>query len=295
LTPSLDPDRCTPILRERIRALFKPLPRALVGDPESIHQLRVAGRRLRVALPLLARKPRGRRVRRASSILAELTRGAGGSRDLDVSLEILDQRMAELVRRSPELTLLRRRLRGARRRSRDRMAEAVLDLEIAALRRDLRAVVARRGERLFTVLVRFRGLRDRRGAKLISRLDGLGNRFEPHELHRLRIDCRRLRYVAELGQSLMSQPPEEGAIALFKQLQEHLGRIHDAHVLATWFGGQAEAARLRGQLEVATAAGREAAYFRERSRSLHREYLELGPLDLVSRALRSMGWTRTAA
>ena len=119
LTPTIhaDPDRCTPILRERIRALFKRFPKALAGDAESIHQLRVAGRRLRVALPLLARKPRGRRVRRASSILGELTRGAGGSRDLDVSLEILDQHIAELTRRSPELTLLRRRLRGARTRS----------------------------------------------------------------------------------------------------------------------------------------------------------------------------------
>jgi CHAD domain-containing protein len=294
-TPEADPDRSTPILRERIRTLFKPLPKALVGDPESIHDLRVAGRRLRVALPLLARKPAGRRVRRAGRILADLTRGAGGSRDLDVSLELLARRIGRLDHKDPALLVLRRRLRGARARSRHRMAEAVLDLEIATLRRDLRAVVARRGERLFTVLVRLRAIRDRRGTRLVTRLEGLGDRFDPLELHRLRIACRRLRYLAELGRSLTPQRSDDDAIVLFKKQQELLGGIHDAYVLSSWFANQEKSARRRGQLTIASAAAREATHFLERSRQLHRDYLDTGPLDMVSRALRSMGFSRTAA
>ena len=62
------PDPTTPILQERTRRLYANLPRALSGSSEHVHQMRVAARRLRVTLPLLARKPEGRRVRRVSDI-----------------------------------------------------------------------------------------------------------------------------------------------------------------------------------------------------------------------------------
>jgi hypothetical protein len=77
----------TDLLRTRVKELFRHLPKGLAGDQEAIHQMRVAGRRLQVALPLLAKKPEGRRVRRSLEVLRELTRTAGGSRDLDVSLD----------------------------------------------------------------------------------------------------------------------------------------------------------------------------------------------------------------
>ncbi|HEY6554694.1 MAG TPA: CHAD domain-containing protein, partial [Vicinamibacteria bacterium] len=136
----------TDLLRQRIRAVFRHLPKGLAGDEEAIHQMRVAGRRLRAALPLLARKPEGRRVHRALRVLRELARTAGASRDLDVGLELLTDRLHAVSPVDPEQRLLRTRLRAARARSRTRMAEALMDLEIARLRRDLRAVVAKGGE-----------------------------------------------------------------------------------------------------------------------------------------------------
>jgi len=290
-----DDDRCTPILRERIRALFRHLPKALVGEAEAIHDMRVAGRRLRVALPLLATKPRGRRVRRASALLGELTRGAGGSRDLDVSLALLDDRLHELARTSAELQTLRRRLRAARSRIRSRMAEAVLDLEIATLRRDLRAIVARGSERLFTVLLRFRVARDRQGEKLLAAMGAAGDGFDAEGLHRLRIRCRRLRYLGELAGGLKGQPSEAAAIGIFKELQDRLGRIHDAHVLASWLEAQAAGARRRGQAALAEEAAAQQVWFLERSRELHREYLEAAPIELAGRGIQAMGGARSAA
>ena len=59
-----------------MRGVFRHLPKGLAGDEEAIHQMRIAGRRLRVALPLVARKPDGRRVKRALGVLRELTRTA---------------------------------------------------------------------------------------------------------------------------------------------------------------------------------------------------------------------------
>jgi len=290
-----DDDRCTPILRERIRALFRHLPKALVGEADAIHDLRVAGRRLRAALPLLATKPRGRRVRRASALLGQLTRGAGSSRDLDVSLALLDERLHDIGRTSDELRTLRRRLRAARSRMRGRMADAVLDLEIATLRRDLRAIVARGSERLFTVLLRFRDARDRQAEKLLSEMEAAGERFDAEGLHRLRIRCRRLRYLGELAGSLKGQPSEAAAIGIFKQLQDRLGEIHDVHVLAVWLEAQAGAARRRGLLGLADEAAAQQAWFLERSRSLHREYLAALPIEMATRGIQALGGTRSAA
>ncbi|HEY7513832.1 MAG TPA: CHAD domain-containing protein, partial [Vicinamibacteria bacterium] len=73
-SPKTDADKTSLLLKERIRSVFRHLPKGLAGEEEAVHQLRVSGRRLRVALPLLARKPRGRRVKRALAILRDLTR-----------------------------------------------------------------------------------------------------------------------------------------------------------------------------------------------------------------------------
>src|SRR6476646_11094474 len=84
---------CATVFRGKIRDVFSHLPKAMTGDEDAIHELRVAGRRLRAALPHLARKPEGRRVRRAILGVKELTRAAGASRDLDVMLACVEKEM----------------------------------------------------------------------------------------------------------------------------------------------------------------------------------------------------------
>jgi len=286
-------DRATPVLKEHLRGLFRQLPQALAGDEEAIHQMRVAGRRLRVALPLLARKPHGRRVRRARRILRELTRSAGTSRDLDVSVALLDERLGPRGEMDAERRTLRQRLRSARSRSRVRMAEALMDIDIARVRRDLRVIVSRRAELVFTALLRLRDARDVRGTAILESLAALGESFEPAALHRLRIRLRRLRYAAELAEKLTGQTSE--APALFRQLQDELGRVRDAHVLACWLGRQAAAAVVRGQASLAAAAREEEAFFLERSHEHHRAFLALSPTSAVRRGLEAMGASRTAA
>jgi CHAD domain-containing protein len=285
-------DHATPLLKDRVRALFKQLPQALAGDEESIHQMRVAGRRLRVALPLLGHKPHGRRVRRARRILRALTRAAGTSRDLDVSVSLLEARLGERPL-DPERRTLRQRLRAARGRSRTRMAEALMDIDIARVRRDLRRIVSWRAELVFTALLRLRDARDSRGSVILQAMDELGERFDAVALHRLRRRLRRLRYAAELAEKLTGQTTE--APALFRELQDQLGLVRDAYVLSSWLGRQAVAAGARGQTALAAAAREEEAFFLEESQQLHRGYLALSPAAKVRRGLEAMGATRTAA
>jgi CHAD domain-containing protein len=286
-----DPDPATRLLRERMRRLSRHLPRALAGDEEEIHQMRVAARRLRVALPLLARKPDGKRVRRALKLLRDVTRAGGGSRDLDVSLALFDE--AAKGPQDPALRVLRRSLQAARNRSRKRMAEDLLDLEIAELRRHLSAILARRAEGVFTVLVRLREGAEVERKELFGGLERLGTRFEPADLHKIRIGCRRLRYTAEVMDALRGQ--DSGAPALFRELQEGLGRMHDAWVLSIWLGRAVERAGARGAAATAAEGQRLQALFLDRSREHHAAVLTLDPPALLGRAFAAMVRARPAA
>lgn len=173
------------------------------------------------------------------------------------------------------------------------MAEGLLDLEIARLRRDLRVIVARGGEALFTVFLRLRRARDAEGARLMAGLETLADRFDPEALHRIRIEARRLRYIAELWDSLKGQSSD--APLLFKELQEGLGRVRDTFVLSAWMARQKKAAHVRGQDSLAACAAALEGDFLEKSREHHQALIARQPLLIAERALTAMGGSRTAA
>jgi CHAD domain-containing protein len=286
-------DPGTRLLRERIRSVFSHLPQALAGNEERLHQMRIAARRLRVALPLLARNPDGKKVRRALQGLRALTRTPGASRDLDVMVSLAEDHWRQAGPLAEEARVLRRRLLAARARSRRQMSEALLDLEIARLRRDLRAVLARGGDVLFSGLVRLRETRDRDGERALDLLASLGTRFDADGLHEVRIRLRRLRYTAEVQDLLKGVRSD--ATRRFKDLQERLGQVRDAYVLSEWLAAQAVRAGRARQAALAREARALAARFRETSERHHRDLLEARPDDLVRHALEEMGYGRTAA
>jgi CHAD domain-containing protein len=288
-------DTMTDLLRGRVRDVFRHLPKGLAGDEEAIHQMRVAGRRLRVALPLLARRASGRRVHRALRVLRDLARTAGASRDLDVGVDLLAERLSQVAPLDAEQRRLRTRLRRVRTYSRARMAEALLDLEIARLRRDLRAVVARGAKDAFSVRVRLRDFRDEEGEALLRGFETLSSRFDPEALHALRRRARRLRYAAELGDVVRGGGLESKAPALWKTLQERIGKLHDHHVLARWLDAQAAAADQLEDKALAAAARSLSHWAKTVADTLHRELLEARPIEISTRALEAMGRSRSAA
>jgi CHAD domain-containing protein len=272
------------LLRERVRRVFREFPGALAGDEEPVHQLRVAGRRLRVALPLLARKSGGRRLRKARRILRDLTRAAGAGRDLDVLVALFEKRLAGLEKVSSEQRELRRRMKAARARSRGGLAAGILDLDIDGLRRHLRRIRSRGIADPEMVLSRTRGASERDGARVLEGLAAVGDRYDPEALHALRQRIRQLRYTAEVDEILRGQKAK--ASALWKRLQDAIGNLHDVHVLAEWMGTQSERAAARGRPELAAAAAAEREAFAAEGRRLHGKLLEVGPADLAERALK---------
>jgi CHAD domain-containing protein len=272
--------------------VFAHLPRALAGHEEHIHQMRVATRRLRVALPLLATRPEGRRVRRALRVLRDLTRAAGASRDLDVAVGLFDRHRSG-AEPLAESRLLRRRLLAARARSRRQLAEALMDIEIAGVRRDLRAILKRGGNLLFTALSTVRDACEAEGSRILSELERLGDAYDPDSLHRQRIRVRRLRYAVEVADDLRAQESE--APGRLRDLQELLGQIRDPFVLSTWLTRQAANAESRAQLGLATEARFLADAFLAQSHERHRQWLAANPAEVIRDALATAPGRTSAA
>jgi CHAD domain-containing protein len=284
-------DRSARLLDDRVTRVFRELPGAVAGHDEAVHQSRVAGRRLRVALPMLSLKSGGREVRHALKVLRALTRTVGAGRDLDVALGLLQDRLEALRTTSAEQRALLSRLRAARLRSRRVVAEGVFDLDIDGLRRSLRKLRARGPAGAETVLARLREFRERHGTALLRGFSQVGERYRPDALHALRRRIRKLRYAAELEDAVRGD--ETRAAALFKRLQDAIGVLHDHHVLALWLDEQARAAEARRNQLLARAARREGRAFTVAARLLHRALLETRPADLALRALMAMARSRS--
>lgn len=257
------------LLTRRVREVFRVYPKALLGRVEAVHDLRVAARRLRAALELLAHRPDGRRSRRADRLLRRLARAAGRGRDLDVGVELFEALPAEP---SAAGRRLRRALRSARARAHVLSREALLDLDVARLRRDLRGIVTSTEVDRGTLAVRLAGLRAREEGSIEADLAPARARPRPEQLHRARRAARRLRYAAEIED--LFDGLESGAARRWREMQTRLGQIQDRHVLGAWLADRAARAAQRGDLPLATAAGRARARLGREAGRLTREFIE---------------------
>ena len=187
-------------------------------DPETVHDQRVALRRLVTALRLMPGRGLSRARRRARALLAAL----GEVRDLHVQLEWLSaSRRGAAARRMAERE-------GARLTRREGRAHA-------AAERWARREAPRLERRLHRLSRRERAVspawkRVARGAVELERaLDGLAAELDPRRAHRARILAKRLRYQVEVLRPLLGSA---GVVALRRltALQTALGELHDLDV-----------------------------------------------------------------
>ncbi|HET9138603.1 CHAD domain-containing protein [Actinophytocola sp.] len=209
-------------LDEQIRALLEHEPAARIGsDPEGVHQMRVAVRRIRAAL-----KADGANLGEAGAALQSELRWLGGVlgavRDLDVQLEHLRGQAADFPaaeRDAVERLLLG--LRAGRQLARRDLLAALRDSRYRALLAALAAAAVSEppeqpaaGEppaaRLVAVIRRpYR--------KLHRAAEALDADPPDDDLHELRIHGKRLRYAAELAVEA-GGPPVQALIKATKRL-----------------------------------------------------------------------------
>lgn len=205
-------------------------------DPEFLHDFRVAVRRARSALtqvkgvfPAADGEPIG-------IALSSMTRVTGTARDLDVfleNLEVYESGLPKRIRRS--LIPVREAARRRRRGQQPGLAKALGSSSwTEAVGRWESFLVAGTGTRAFPKkahrplgAVSFK--RIRKAYRRVVRRESLAG-LEIESLHRLRIDCKKLRYLLEFFRSLYPARKVASLIKSLKSLQGVLGDIHDLAV-----------------------------------------------------------------
>jgi CHAD domain-containing protein len=218
-------------LDEQIRALLEQEALAREGtDPEGVHQMRVAVRRIRAALKA-SDEPH---LNEVQDELRWLGGVLGRIRDLDVLLGHLRAQAADLPEN--EQAAAERLLSGLveeRRRARRRMLDTLRGARYGALLRRLAALVTAEHD----------GINGRAVGKKTAMLDvvvkphhklakaarELGEDPPDDDLHALRIRGKRLRYAAELAEPVGGKPVRK-LIRATKEFQDILGDHQDTVV-----------------------------------------------------------------
>jgi len=177
-------------------------------DPEEVHDLRVACRRLRAAIKVFGARP----LRRLDPLVEHLQDALGEVRDVQLQLR----------------WLLRHKGQAAAR-------EKVLADKEAALRQALALWSLRSAPRVLRALPRVRKSGKLSGKRMRKRLRRRiadvshalveANSLKPADAHALRIAAKKLRYEAEL---LRDAFDVEGLIEELSRLQDAFGDLHDA-------------------------------------------------------------------
>ncbi len=203
-------------------------------DPEELHDMRVATRRLRSALALFGPYLPPALVESAGEALRRLGRLLGEVRDMDVALGHARAYLAGQAAAGPDLTALFVAWRERRGHARQRLLRYFHSRAYPRLRAACEGLIAAPprhvGDRAYSVrqtMPRLLLVAEQRVRAYDVALAGA-----PVELlHALRIDGKRLRYAFEFFAEVL--PPDlAAAIPTITALQDHLGELHDAAVAA---------------------------------------------------------------
>lgn len=230
------------LLRGEIRRQFKAVrrlsPAAARADVKSLHDWRVAVRRLRTLLRVL---PHGGKdgLPRASAMQAEWrgwARRCGPARDADVWARTMKELgLRRILARTPQgralLTAGERRRRSLHASLRRRLTSAayrtLLDRTHALVQEDVAAWLRKQPDRVVQRLVSCAFQRLTRKAQ--RRMAGLSTAPTPSHAHAIRRAIRRARYLADTGHRILPKTAARLKRPLVR-LQAALGDAHDADV-----------------------------------------------------------------
>src|SRR6202522_2911887 len=209
-------------------------PRARLGDdPEELHDLRVAGRRLDAILRQFGTYLPASLVR-IRPTLKNVLGALGETRDLDVALLELDAFNCALPEADrPALEPLKQHLRSQRARARAKMLSL---LDSSAVQKDLdelRRVLTQPSEaaqgagapvlEVVSDLIRTRYKKVRKGAGVLT------PESPTESYHAVRGNVKKLRYVLESVAVILGKPAD-GMVRSLRRWQEELGMQQDADV-----------------------------------------------------------------
>lgn len=224
------------------------------SDPEGVHSMRVASRRLRSALRDFVPYLRKRGLTSVQKRLRNIAGTLGEVRDHDVAimaLEDLEKRVPANV--SPTLKQFIETRKERREQAREALKSVLDKTQLDQLQSDFIAAIdgATGGAKMvsklqITYLQLSRAVIADRLKELVKLSADVYKPFEVETLHDMRIAAKRLRYAVELFQSCWGR-----SIGMYAKraarLQTALGDLHDCDVWIESFGEAIDEARKQKQ------------------------------------------------
>jgi CHAD domain-containing protein len=232
--------------RKRLKELSAVWPDFVSGRTGGLHKTRVASRRIREALPIVGVTASPAKVKKLSKKMRALTRSLGPIRELDVELDILENKSKTDGVPGRAIEMVRREVASRRQVLRDELADNAPVGDLKKLLRKLERVgtdgkrAEGRGKKgkkqradskfeaqwrsvLATRLMR-------RAKSVATALEDAGPLYVPERIHDVRISSKKLRYALEIARDagVTAATP---LVRVLKRHQVRLGRLHDLQML----------------------------------------------------------------
>jgi CHAD domain-containing protein len=220
------------LLRQRLLSLLDALPAAASGDVTSVHRARVASRRLREVLPVLAEVADSDALEGASKQVRRITRALGPIRELDVALGHLAEMGSRAGVSENAVAVVRAHLQDERQFHRQAMHLVITPAAVARLKSRLHDPPApRRAAAHHDAELRSARRRSaQRALRLRAEVRRSGALYDSERLHAVRVATKKLRYALEVERELMKSRATV-RINRLKDMQDALGEIHDYEIL----------------------------------------------------------------
>jgi CHAD domain-containing protein len=255
--------------RKRLNELSAVWPDFVSGHTAGLHKTRVASRRIREALPIVAAAAPPAKVKKLSRKMRAITRALGPIRELDVEIGLLEDKSKTEGAPGRALEMVRLEAASSRQALSDELADhaPVGDLDkllrklerVGTLGREKRAEGrekkeegrgqkeegsgqraeggGKKGKQLTAegeLEALWRGVLAtrlmRRAKGMATALENAGPVYSPERLHRVRIWTKKLRYALEIAGDA-GVAAALPLIRILKRHQERLGHLHDLQML----------------------------------------------------------------
>lgn len=219
-------------VRAQSRTISLYLASALDGRVDALRRTRVASRRLRESLAVIAAVGLRVDTARIEREARRLTRALGPVREIDVALQQFD--LAARRHRWPRdrRAAVRRSLETLRDRRRRRMTQSLRRFDRAAL-----VARCRQAAEVITAATDMRAwwhaLSERiraRATDVTNAIDACGTIYDPERLHTVRIAIKKLRYALEFAGGMPGIALADTIAALI-HAQNRFGQLHDVQML----------------------------------------------------------------
>jgi CHAD domain-containing protein len=262
-------------------------------DPDDIHDMRVASRRLQQVLDLISPKPLPREARRLRRKIRRCRRALGDLRNCDVLLQQVQGRLARNRCSDREAwTAVKQHLQERRSESFSRAIRKLSKVNLAVFYMRTKEILDRlkptpdQDHGPHPLVQPDRPALEPFPARLTQALAGAWREFEKQvassqrettapSIHAARICAKRLRYLLEVVNQF-GIPGSSGALTWLRKIQQHLGDWHDMEVLEEMIIEMiAKPEFLRDQLPLAMATGKLILRNRTTKRGFREKYFQM--------------------